>query len=360
MNCNRLNDWIAEAECVSLGRLPDEMRRHAEGCAECGRQLKSLEGFRGEILGIHGSDTEIKEVFENVQNKTGDTTSVQAAPAWQRFLLPAAAVCLVLILAVVFVQGGSRTIPAAPALQTTAAAPAATPAATRPVVPAPAATTEAWAAVSGQGGTVTLPDGSQKPVTQEVTNVPAGSRVELATASSAMRLAYDSGGTIDVTGRGIVQSRPDGFETKDAAFTASFKRGKRGFAVRVPGAVLGVRGTVIGFELQGGNGSVHLIEGNVVVQPEHPDMREFEWKVGQRLALAAGNIEKVIPAREEPKPVAEPAKQPQSTVPAVQPKPEAGKNSNPAPKNPFENRPDAVQQKPDTMTGDGGDGFGGK
>jgi len=111
MNCNRLNDWIAEAECVSLGRLSDELRRHVEGCAECGRQLKSLEGFRNEILGIHGSVSEMKEVFENVQNNTSDTAGVPAVPAWQRFLVPAAAVCLVVILAVFFVQGGSRRSP---------------------------------------------------------------------------------------------------------------------------------------------------------------------------------------------------------------------------------------------------------
>lgn len=356
MSCNRLSDWIADAERVSLDFLPEELRRHCRECDTCGRLQMSVGSLRSELRGIHSSAAEMKEVLENVEKMTNETTGALPAPIWRRLLVPAAVLCLGVILAFVFIPGGSQTGPAVPPAPHTAAVPAApqpaTPAQSRPAA-------EAWASVSGQGGTIGMPDGSKKQITAEVAAVPAGGRVELADASSAIRIAYDSGGTIDVTGKGILQSRADGFETRDASFKAAFRKGKKGFAVRVPGAVLGVRGTTIGFELKDGNGSVNLIEGQVVVQPEHPDMREFEWKVGQRLALAAGKLEKVIPAQDEATPSVEPAKQPQPEKPVAQPKPAPRKDATPAPKSPFENRPDAVQQQPDTMTGDGGDGFGG-
>ncbi len=279
---------------------------------------------------------------------------------WQKFQRSAMAVCLLMILSVVFMPGCGKEAPPASTPQTRAAAPAASQTLASAPVPAPAV--EAWASVSGQGGAIGLPDGSKKQITAEATAVPAGGVVELADASSAVRLAYDDGGTIDVTGKGVIQSRPDGFETKNAAFTAAFKRGKKGFSVRVPGAVLGVRGTTIDFKLSDGIGSVTLVEGLVAVQPEQQGMAEFEWRVGQTLALAAGKIDKVIPAKEEETPLLEPDKQPQSDKPAEKPadkpKPETDKQTT-EPKSPFENKPESVYQQPDTMTGDGGDGFGG-
>ncbi len=265
-----------------------------------------------------------------------------------------------MILSVVFMPGCGKEAPPASTPQTSIATPAAPHALASASEPASAA--EAWASVSGQGGAIGLPDGSKQQITAETTTVPAGGVVELADASSAVRLAYDGGGTIDVTGKGVIQSRPDGFETKNAAFTAAFKRGKKGFSVRVPGAVLGVRGTTIGFNLNDGIGSVTLVEGQVAVQPEQQGMAEFEWRVGQTLALAAGKIDKIIPAKEEEKPVVEPDTQPQPDKPAEKPsdksKPEAGKQTT-EPKSPFENKPESVYQQPETMTGDGGDGFGG-
>lgn len=280
--------------------------------------------------------------------------------SWRKFQLSTAIVCLALTLSVVFMPGCGKEAPPASTPQAGVAAPAASQALASAPVPAPVAV--AWAAVSGQGGAIGLPDGSKRQITAEATTVPSGGIVELTDASSAVRLAYDGGGTIDVTGKGVIQSRSDGFETKNAAFTAAFKRGRKGFSVRVPGAVLGVRGTTIGFNLNDGIGSVTLVEGQVAVQPEQQGMAEFEWRVGQTLALAAGKIDKVIPAKEEASPVVEPDTQPQpdkpADKPADKPKPEIGKQTA-EPKSPFENKPESVFQQPDTMTGDGGDGFGG-
>lgn len=276
--------------------------------------------------------------------------------SWQKFQHSTMVVCLMVILSVVFMPGCGRGAPPASTTQTSVAVPAASQ--VLATAPAPALAAEAWAAVSGQGGTVTMPDGSKKQITAEAAAVPAGGVVELADASSSIRLAYDSGGTIDVTGKGVMQSRPDGFETKNAAFTAAFKRGKKGFSVRVPGAVLGVRGTTIGFSLNEGIGTVTLVEGQVAVQPEQTGMAEFEWKTGQTLALVAGKIDKVIPAKEEEKPSVEPDKQTQPDKPADKPKPETGKQPT-EPKSPFEHKPESVYQQPETMSGDGGDGFGG-
>ncbi len=276
--------------------------------------------------------------------------------SWQKFRHSTAVVCLVAILSVVFMPGCGRETPPASTPQANGAAPAASQALASAPVPATAA--EAWASVSGQGGAIGLPDGSKKQITAEATTVQTGGIVELADASSAVRLAYDGGGTIDVTGKGVIQSRPDGFETKNAAFTAAFKRGKKGFSVRVPGAVLGVRGTTIGFNLNDGIGSVTLVEGQVAVQPEQQGMAEFEWRVGQTLALVAGKIDKVIPAKNHEKPAGELDKQHQPDKPADKPKPETGKQTT-EPKSPFENKPESVYQQPETMTGDGGDGFGG-
>lgn len=355
MSCNRLSDWIADAERVSLERIPEDLHRHIDECDECGRLHGAVDGLRTELLGIRGSAIELEEVLENVEKMTKETTGASAVPGWQRFLVPAAAVCLVLILAFVFIPGGPQRMPAVPSQPQTAAAPVA-PQPAAPVQPEPAA--EAWASVSGQGGTIVMPDGSKKQITAEAAAIQAGGRVELADDSSAVRLAYASEGTIDVTGKGIIESRTDGFETRDAAFKASFKRGRKAFAVRVPGAVLGVRGTTIGFQLSNGNGSVNLIEGSVVVQPEHGDQREFEWKVGQKLTLAAGKIEKVS-EMEKATPVVEPDKTMEPVTPLEQPNPDSGKGSPTTPKSPFENNPDAVHQQPTTMSGDGGDGFGG-
>ncbi|HEY9068824.1 MAG TPA: hypothetical protein VIV61_01135, partial [Candidatus Ozemobacteraceae bacterium] len=220
------------------------------------------------------------------------------------------------------------------------------PQAAAPTPTAPAATT--WAAVSGQGGTITMPDGSKKQITTEAAPVPPGGSVELTGDKAAVRLAYDSGGTIDVTGKGVIQSRADGFETKDAAFTAAFKRGKKGFAVRVPGAVLGVRGTTIGFALRGGAGSVNLIEGHVVVRPEHADMKEFEWKVGEKLVLASDRIEQVVPA---------PAPTPAAPAPAATPVAPVKTDPVAVPQNPAVDPASTLQKANPETTGDGSDGF---
>ncbi|HOY66218.1 MAG TPA: hypothetical protein PLP29_04965 [Candidatus Ozemobacteraceae bacterium] len=347
MSCNRLGDWIADAERASLERLPEELRRHIGACETCGRLHEAVGGLKRELFALRGPNIEMKEDFENVEKMTKDSTGVPTAPAWKGLLVPAAALCLVVVLAVVFMPGGTGTTPAPTASPGMAAAPAPAPApqpaTTAPVKPA----AEAWASVAGQGGTITMPDGSQKQITAEAAIVPAGGGVELTGEKAAVRLAYDSGGTIDVTGKGVIQSRADGFETKDAAFTAAFKRGKKGFAVRVPGAVLGVRGTTIGFALRDGVGSVSLIEGHVAVRPEHADMKEFEWKVGEKLTLAAGRIENIVPTA-APTP-----------APAPAPTPIAPVKTDPAavPQNPAVDPAATLQEANPETTGDGSDGF---
>ncbi len=298
MTCERLNDWLT-GETPACRELPPDLRLHVDSCPECRALWQGVQNLRREAESVVLPASERLTMWNDLQ-KRRQATAPQGKPLQQKPQPAASPVSLSVPPAFDLVSWLSQW--SAPALAfgivLLAAAwiglrapdPGVGPTPERPVtavVPV-SRPTPAWAMLKGRNARMLI---SGRWASGDLTGrigVAKAAEVEMPTEQGLLTVAYADGGEIAVRGSGRLLVKPDGFQTRDGRFTATFKRGKEPFTVLIPGAALEVRGTIIAFSLKNGEGTIELISGKVHVTPEVAGSLSFDWQAGVKLVLTGG------------------------------------------------------------------------
>ncbi|MFZ2958847.1 MAG: hypothetical protein WA705_18305 [Candidatus Ozemobacteraceae bacterium] len=150
-----------------------------------------------------------------------------------------------------------------------------------------------WPVLQGDGIRMKAADGRMTALSPGNIFLTQDTEIELTGAKSQARLAFFGSGTILIQGKGQLLISSNGFSTNEAAFSASFKKGKHPFEVHVPGATLDIRGTMIRFDLWLAAGTIELVEGSVIVRPDMPEAKPIDWNAGERLSVKKNSVTRI-------------------------------------------------------------------
>ncbi len=266
-SCQAFQDWLESSPRLTLANLPPGLAEHANSCAACEKQLTRLRILRKDALEDVPPTGEIEKMWQRIDpalHLEDPTPSPSAAFVQPLFSLlsgkglPLGAGVLALLLLGVglwFVLGESLPV---------------------------------LGRIEGSGGEL-IHSSSRLELRVVPVQWLSQDRVVLTGAQSWAAISFIDGRRITVEGNGRLLLSAEGFSTEEGRFRASFTKGGGQFRVRVPGAILGIRGTTIDFDLVGGEGRLELIEGRVDVVPE--DGRPaFDWKPQSRLLIRSGKL----------------------------------------------------------------------
>ncbi len=283
--CQPFKDWLESSLRLTLDDIPADLLQHASECQHCGKQLQALQQVRQQTLSDLPPATDMNKLWQRIDLALGpektispdtDGEGLSLESAWKSLYTlltrgnrPAIAGILVII-ALIINWGLFRNFSALP-----------------------------WSKIEGNGGELIRSSHSQPLASLTAVCAPQD-QVELSSLRSWAKISFRDGRSIALEGSGLLRLLEDGFHTENGHFRASFSKSAGGFKVQVPGAVLGIRGTAIQFDLQDGKGTLQLIEGQVEVTPG--DGRPpFEWKPLSTLQISAGKLlSESEPAADQP------------------------------------------------------------
>lgn len=104
--------------------------------------------------------------------------------------------------------------------------------------------------------------------------------------SGPVEMQFREGGNVYLTGLGEIHVQKEGFRIARGEFDATFKNLRGVMKVRVPGAVLGVRGTIIRFVIRPSLVMIQLIEGAADLIPDDVTAKPIHFTVGVFLRLS--------------------------------------------------------------------------
>lgn len=247
MDCTAFQRWLEETSRVSPESLPGEYLEHSKKCKTCRTMLAMLQNLRQASKISLVSEARKQEILNSIlrngkasisKPKTEIPTDSLANPllSWLKWGIAPLGVAFAIFLAVLLLPSGTKV-----------------------------STTEIQ--LSGLGTVYRDLAGNKIELNKGAVTLKVPASVYMLASGSEFRVAFADGGNIALRGEGSVIMVSDGFSADNGRFTAKFVRGKNPFKVRVPGAVLGIRGTTVRFDLDSGEKIVELIEGNAEITP---------------------------------------------------------------------------------------------
>jgi len=265
-----VNEWLEQEPPPDVKNIPDSLMKHIKTCPGCRETVGYFCNLAQDGLFPRLSPTETGEFMKKFEkNALADSPSPDPQPCSPAggFFGPvikwACAGAFILLLCVI---GSSWLL--------------------RPVSPG---TTQEAGLVAVLRGNATLrsPDGKMEAAGTAVEHALAGETgFAFDEKSGPVELQYRAGGNVYLTGLGEIQVQKDGFRVDKGAFTARFKNLNGVMKVRVPCAVLGVRGTTIRFVIQPPLMEIQLIEGAVDLIPDEVSAKTIRLTVGMLVRLS--------------------------------------------------------------------------
>ncbi|MBF0502165.1 MAG: hypothetical protein HQM09_18640 [Candidatus Riflebacteria bacterium] len=276
MECSRLTDRLDSVPPLSLQQISEEFRDHIRECPSCARSLEALRKFSQEAVSINISQSEARQMLERIEHSI--VSEAPSAPArslndvvsfpfdFLQILKPALRIVFagIIFFAISLSLFGPKRL----------------------------VTPESSIFLTGNDAVAEIAPGNTLLAGTDKQSVFTDTTVMFRHGNSHGTLVFPDNGAIEFHGKGVIKVTSDGFTTSDASFVASFKRGKKGFTVKVPQAILGIRGTSIQFDLVNGNGSIRLLSGVVEVTPSSPRAVSFTWNPGEKITLDSNGLKR--------------------------------------------------------------------
>jgi len=288
-SCQRLHEWLESSERVSLDEIPADLQQHLIDCQDCCDELQNLREIRTRALADAPVFSEMEMMWnsidkklppEKIKTQTRGKNDIGEGfadrfrdwlPGW---LIPASAVAIiVLAFFVVYLSAPDKPVAAG--------------------------------RLSGSG-CVLAGQGTRRNLTSSSLTFRVNDTLTMNDVQSFAEIAFENDGKIYVDGNGQLQLTSEGFKVDHGTFKASFSKGREKMTVIVPGAVLDILGTAIYFQLNDGEGTIKLLEGQVEVLPAEGSA--FTWEAETALLIRKGN------------PVAKAKKQTESSSEATDPR----------------------------------------
>lgn len=110
-------------------------------------------------------------------------------------------------------------------------------------------------------------------------------RIAFDSKATNVEVAYKNGGKVFLTGIGRMKVLKDGLNVEHGKFNAKFKNLQGIMKVRVPCAILAIRGTEIKFNIQRSSSEISLIEGAADLIPNDSSVKPIRLETGKRVSL---------------------------------------------------------------------------
>ncbi len=253
MDCKAFQKWLEEVPRFSPESIAGEPQEHSSSCPSCRAMLATLQSLRTGPDSARVPESRKMEMLSSILGKgSAAPTGEKARPQQPRaarsepgsifdFLKwGIAPLGLALGLVLVFLwKPWSGTGPAVAQIQ-----------------------------VSGTRALYRDSSGKQTELARRPVFLAIPAPIQMLGSGSDFRVAFADGGSIDFRGEGTVSVDSTGFSADNGQFTAKFVKGKTPFKVKLPQAILGIRGTTVRFDLSSDEKTVELIEGVAELSPE--------------------------------------------------------------------------------------------
>ena len=280
MECRRLQEWLESVDSCQIADLPLNILAHSRDCKQCGNILDNVKNLETEHTSLVFPLSEIQTLKKRVQ----EAIQPRQGPSSQSFLdfiarwdLTWAGVLIGIILLCVVGTGILKPVFLLPDNRFSLS-------------------------IVGKDGMVALNQKESLILKDQKNLICPGSLLVLEKSASYAIVTFPDEGEIEFKGNGKIQIQENGFGTRDGNFHARFHKGKNGFVASIPGAVLGIRGTVISFDFHERERIffAELLEGSVEVRPTQPGIPAFPWNVGEKLIAGDSGVSISASVQERP------------------------------------------------------------
>ncbi|OGK12278.1 MAG: hypothetical protein A2W80_04600 [Candidatus Riflebacteria bacterium GWC2_50_8] len=268
--CNKVNEFLEKDPPPDLTKIPVSLSEHINSCPDCRqlvtyfRDLPRDKGFRS----LSASETgEFMKTFQKsalAESQRPDSRNItkMSTPFWLNLKWAFALIAFILVLFL----GSSRLFRQ-------------TPISLPPEVHSFAVLNGAATILSADGKGESIALASEQSLTQET-------EIKFTTSSKPVELKYQNGGKVFLTGIGQMKVLKDGLNVETGKFNAKFKNLAGVMKVRVPCAVLAIRGTEIQFDIQPATADILLVEGAADLIPDDTSLQAIRLETGKRVVLA--------------------------------------------------------------------------
>jgi hypothetical protein len=292
--CNKVNEFLEMDPPPDLTKIPVSLSEHINSCPDCRqlvtyfRDLPRDNGFRSLSASETGEfmKTFQKNALAEPQRSDPRNMTKMSTPFWMNLKWAFALTAFILVLflgsSLLFRQS---PVPLSPETSSFA------------VIKGSVTILSA----GGKGESIALI--SEQALSQE-------SAIKFNASSEPVELKYQNGGKVFLTGIGQMKVLKDGLNVETGKFNAKFKNLEGIMKVRVPCAVLAIRGTEIQFDIQPSRSEILLVEGAADLIPDNASQTTIRLQTGKRVRLTentwvyAEPAPRVVP---EEKPVKVPA-----------------------------------------------------
>lgn len=247
MDCTAFQRWLEETSRLSPEALSGEYLEHSRKCATCRTMLATLQHLHQAPKTSRVPEARKQEMLNAILQKGKASVSKPKAeiPAdsladslfsWLKWGIAPLGMAFAILLAVLWLPSGRKI-------------------------------SMSEIQLSGLGTVCRDLAGNKVELAKGAVTLKIPAPVQMLASDSEFRVAFADGGNIAFRGKGTIMIDSDGFSADNGQFTAKFVRGKNPFKVRVPQAVLGIRGTTVRFDLDSDEKIVELIEGKAEITP---------------------------------------------------------------------------------------------
>lgn len=273
MLCNKVNEYLEKDPSPDLNKIPDFIKDHVKTCHDC-NSLVSY--FRGLAMDKNLKPLANKETEEFMKSFEQKAIANSQKPALRSFwsgiswayALPA---FILLLLIGFYMSSGQKS-------------------------PLPPAEVHSFAMLKGKA-TIIVSDGKSDTVTSTFEQVlTQDTGIEFAVNSEPVEIKYNNGGKVFLTGTGQMKVLKGGLNVTTGKFNARFKNLEGIMKVRVPCAVLAIRGTEIQFDIQPLRAEIMLVAGAADLIPDNALQTTIRLEAGKRVRLAENTWVNAEPA----------------------------------------------------------------
>jgi hypothetical protein len=268
--CNRVAEWLEQSSPPNLSNIPVHLSDHLSTCSECKKTVSFFLSLSRDENYPNIPSSEVNEFVIEFQRKAleimPESTSPPLSAAHSSFcpkfawFFAGAVGILLLAFASSFFFQSSPTIKQADA--------------------------QTFAVLNGKASLVAPPGDQSASVPGSAQPLSRETEIQLNSPPEPVVVQYKNGGKILLSGIGRMKVLKDGLNVESGSFNAQFKNLEGTLHVRVPCAVLGIKGTEIQFKIQPPTGEILLVEGIADLTPDNPSHKPFRLEKGKSVLLA--------------------------------------------------------------------------
>ncbi|MFZ2959660.1 MAG: hypothetical protein WA705_22465 [Candidatus Ozemobacteraceae bacterium] len=278
MSCNKFDDWLALQSSGDWLPLPDGLADHVKECSECAEKSETAQTVRREFLRLPLSESLLKTSWEKISSRISMPTEPSSSKSgkipqgsnWQWLFRISLAFSLLLVFAFSWFL---KLVPTSFA----------------PVEPLSLSPLQILGTLRGSAGKLHR-EKLEFLVTTKDLDFQVNDELTLFFPQSRGEIDFADGSKVHLEGTCKIRLFSGRFQVDSGICQVSLKKGKNPLKIQVCGAVLGIRGTVLQFNLTPIGGTIDLLEGIIDVEASSGILTSFSWKAGTRLLFNRGNI----------------------------------------------------------------------